>query len=69
MKIIVCGAGSVGRSIVSYLVKGNNDIVVIDDNQRYLDEISKEFDVLPVWECPLIPIFWNAPMLPEPICF
>lgn len=48
MKIIVCGAGSVGRSIVSYLVKGNNDIAVIDNNQRHLDEISKEFDVLPV---------------------
>jgi Trk K+ transport system NAD-binding subunit len=32
MKIIVCGAGAVGRSVVSYLVKGNNDIIVIDDN-------------------------------------
>lgn len=49
MKIIVCGAGSVGRSIVSYLVKGNNDIVIIDNNQRHLDEISKEYDVLPVF--------------------
>lgn len=49
MKIIVCGAGSVGRSIVSYLVKGNNDIVIIDNNQRSLDEISQEYDVLPVY--------------------
>ncbi len=48
MKIIVCGAGNLGKSVVSYLVKGNNDIVVIDDNQRNLDEISKEFDVLPI---------------------
>ena len=48
MKIIVCGAGSVGKSIVSYLVKGNNDIAVIDKDQRNLDEISKEFDVMPV---------------------
>lgn len=48
MKIIVCGAGSVGRSIVSYLVKGNNDIVVIDNDKRHLDEISKEYDVLPI---------------------
>lgn len=48
MKIIVCGAGSVGRSIVSYLVKGNNDIAVIDNNQAHLDELSKEFDILPV---------------------
>ena len=48
MKIIVCGAGQVGRSVVSYLVKGNNDIIVIDDNSRDLEEISKEFDILPV---------------------
>ena len=48
MKIIVCGAGQIGKSAVNYLVKGNNDIIVIDDNQRNLDEVSKEFDVLPV---------------------
>ena len=48
MKIIVCGAGQIAKSAVSYLVKGNNDIIVIDDNARNLDEISKEFDVLPV---------------------
>lgn len=48
MKIIVCGAGSVGRSIVSYLVKGNNDITVIDNNQKRLDELSQEFDILPI---------------------
>lgn len=49
MKIIVCGAGSVGRSIVSYLMKGNNDIVVIDNNQHNLDDLSKEFDIQPVF--------------------
>lgn len=48
MKIIVCGAGSIGQSIVSYLAKGNNDIAVIDHNQRHLDEVSKEYDILPV---------------------
>lgn len=48
MKIIVGGGGSVGQSIVSYLVKGNNDIVVIDNNQAQLDEIAKEFDILPI---------------------
>lgn len=49
MKIIVCGAGSVGRSIVSYLVKGNNDIVVIDNNSKNLDELAAEFDIQPVY--------------------
>ena len=48
MKIIVCGGGNVGQSIVSYLVKGNNDIVVIDHNQRCLDDISNEYDILPI---------------------
>jgi trk system potassium uptake protein TrkA len=48
MKIIVCGAGQVGKSVVSYLVKGNNDITVIDDDNYRLDELSKEFDILPI---------------------
>lgn len=48
MKIIVCGAGQIGKSAVSYLVKGNNDIIVVDDNQRNLDDVSKEFDILPI---------------------
>ncbi len=48
MKIIVCGAGSVGRSIVGYLTQGNNDIVVIDKDNKALDAISKEFDIQPV---------------------
>ncbi len=48
MRIIVCGAGRIGKSIVSYLSQGNNDIVVIDNDQRRLDEISKEWDVMPI---------------------
>lgn len=48
MKIIVGGAGSVGRSIISYLSRADNDIVVIDTSQERLDEISKEFDLQPV---------------------
>ncbi|MBR2299749.1 MAG: Trk system potassium transporter TrkA, partial [Alphaproteobacteria bacterium] len=48
MKIIVGGAGSVGRSIISYLMRADNDIVVLDINQERLDEIAKEFDVQPV---------------------
>ncbi len=48
MKIVVCGAGRIGKNIVSYLSQGNNDISVIDNDQRHLDEIAKEWDVLPV---------------------
>ena len=48
MKIIVCGAGNVGKSIVSYLVLGNNDIIIIDNNSNKLNAISKEFDIQPI---------------------
>lgn len=48
MKIIVGGAGSVGRSIIGYLSRSNNDIIVVDTNQERLNEISREFDVQPV---------------------
>lgn len=48
MKIIVCGAGSVGKSIVAYLSRGSNDIIVIDTDSHKLDEISKEWDIQPI---------------------
>ena len=48
MRIIVGGAGNVGKSIVRYLSQGNNDIIVIDINQQNLDELAKEYDIQPV---------------------
>ena len=45
MKIIIGGAGSVGRSIVDYLSQANNDIVVVDTDKDMLENIQKEFDV------------------------
>ena len=48
MRIIVGGAGNVGKSIVRYLDQGNNDIIVIDTNQQMLDELSKEYDIQPI---------------------
>ena len=48
MKIIVCGAGNVGRSIISYLTLGNNDIIVIDNNADNLNSVSKEYDIQPI---------------------
>jgi trk system potassium uptake protein TrkA len=45
MKIIVGGAGHVGRSIVGYLSRGRNDIIVVDTNQEHLNELSREFDI------------------------
>lgn len=47
MKIVVGGASGVGKSIIGYLSRGNNDIVVVDEDAAKLDEISKEYDVQP----------------------
>lgn len=49
MKIIVGGAGSVGKSIVAYLSRGNNDVAVVDEDERKLNEVAREWDVMPVW--------------------
>ncbi len=45
MKILIGGAGNVGRSIVDYLSQANNDIIVADIDKDRLYELSKEFDV------------------------
>lgn len=45
MKIIVGGAGSVGKSIIGYLTLSDNDITVVDTNPEKLEEVSKTFDV------------------------
>mgnify|MGYP002858271255 FL=1 len=45
MRIIIGGAGHVGRSIVDYLSQANNDIIVVDTDKKKLDALSKEFDV------------------------
>ena len=45
MKIIIGGAGHVGRSIVDYLSQADNDIIVVDTQKEKLDALAKEFDV------------------------
>ena len=42
MKIIIGGAGHVGRSIVDYLSQANNDIIVVDTSKDKLETIAKE---------------------------
>ena len=48
MKIIICGAGNVGKSVVKYLSQTDNQLVIIDENQKLLDEVSSQYDVLTV---------------------
>lgn len=45
MRILIGGAGNVGRSIVDYLSQANNDIIVADIDKDRLNELAKEFDV------------------------
>jgi len=44
MKVIICGAGQVGYSIASYLVRENNDVTVIDNNESIIDKLNNEMD-------------------------
>ncbi|MBP5398953.1 MAG: Trk system potassium transporter TrkA [Alphaproteobacteria bacterium] len=48
MKIIVGGANSISRSIVRYLSHGNNDVIVIDNDEVALKNLAQEWDILPV---------------------
>ena len=45
MKILIGGAGNVGRSIVGYLAQGNNDIVYTGYNLKNEDETYYSIDV------------------------
>lgn len=46
MKIIICGAGRVGRGIAERLTREKqHDIVIIDANEALVDEVSTDLDV------------------------
>lgn len=45
MKVIVCGAGLVGTSIVRHLVAEDNDVTVIDSSPELVRKISDSMDV------------------------
>lgn len=45
MKIIVCGGGQVGFSIIRYLSTHDNDVTVIDQSEEVINRISKTMDV------------------------
>ena len=45
MKVIVCGAGQVGTSIVRHLVAENNDVTVIDQSAELIQKIGDSMDV------------------------
>ena len=45
MKIIILGAGQVGSSVASNLVSEDNDITVIDIDQKVLHALSERYDL------------------------
>ncbi len=48
MKIVIAGAGEVGSHLATMLSGNGHDIVVIDDEQKLLDEISGMADVVTI---------------------
>lgn len=45
MRVIICGAGQVGRGIAAYLAKEDNDITMIEENPALIQQIQNEMDV------------------------
>ena len=46
MKIVIIGAGEVGKSLASILCFYNNDVTVVDTNDSLLKELSETHDVM-----------------------
>ena len=49
MRVIVVGVGEVGFDVARILAQEQHDVVVIDRNQRALDNAREKLDVLTVW--------------------
>jgi len=45
MKVIICGAGEVGKTLAHHLSKEDNDITIIDQSEENLLEIKEHLDV------------------------
>jgi len=45
MRIIICGAGRVGKGIAERLAAENHDITLVDSNQRLVDQVSTDLEV------------------------
>ena len=45
MKVIICGAGEVGKTLAQHLSKEKNDITIIDQSEESLKEIKEHLDI------------------------
>ena len=48
MRIIVCGCGKIGSTILASLVKEGHDVVALDNSQEVITEITNVYDVIGV---------------------
>ena len=46
MKIVIAGAGKVGRTVANELSSEGHDLTLIDQNARVLEEVQVEYDVI-----------------------
>ncbi len=46
MKIIIVGAGKVGRALLETLVEENHDVVIVDSNPDVVEQVVNQFDVM-----------------------
>lgn len=60
MRVIICGAGQVGRGIAAYLAKESNDVTLIEENAAQIAQIQGEMDVNTVHGHPSNPNILNA---------
>ena len=48
MYLIIVGLGGIGRNLVEIATKDNNDVVVIDEDEKRCKEIAEKYDVLTI---------------------
>ncbi|MDD3739728.1 MAG: Trk system potassium transporter TrkA [Bacteroidales bacterium] len=48
MKIVISGAGDVGKYLAKMLIKENHDIVIIDQNDELIVEVDNSYDLMTV---------------------
>lgn len=48
MKIIVLGAGKVGKTLIKHMSNEDHDIIVVDQNSTKVEEVVNQFDVIGV---------------------
>lgn len=46
MKIVIVGCGKIGSAIIASLVKEGHDIVAVDRNQTFVNNITNIYDVM-----------------------